>query len=112
MDFQNEEYKTELMEDRMIHGQRETTYEFTSSTKNKTLDVEDVENLNNDLKELEDKGVQYLIRIMNSQKIFTVKSYNGPLDIDSYENYYKNKVADPIKFDKILRISIQILHPK
>jgi hypothetical protein len=104
-------YTTELTKDRIIHKQREQSYQITSSKEQDTLEIEDVELLNEHLKDLSTRGYKYLIRIMNSQRTFTVKGYSSNLELDSYENYYINKVKDPENFDKIHTIFIQILHP-
>jgi hypothetical protein len=99
-------YKMRVKQVRDFAGARETTIRISRPNKSKYLDVWEMRNmLANMQKSL--PNAQFMVRGMNAQFIFTFKGYDDEdLNVEEFEDYYENKVSDPIKFEKFSFIEI------
>jgi hypothetical protein len=99
-------YKMRVKQVRDFAGARETTLIISRPNKLKHLDVWEMRNiLANMQKSL--PNAQFMVRGMNAQQMFTFKGYNeDELNIEEFQDYYENKVSDPIKFEKFSFIEI------
>jgi hypothetical protein len=81
-----------------------STLRFTLKTGKNNIAVQDVRELLNGLEDLaktRNEKVKYMVRIMNIKGIYTVKSFDGALNLQEYLDYYGNVVKDTRKFEKI-----------
>jgi hypothetical protein len=99
-------YKMRVKNVRDFPGARETTIKISRPNKLNHLDVWEMRSiLANMQKNLPD--TQFMVRAMNAQHMFTFKGYNDEdLNVEEFEDYYENKVSDPVKFKKFSFIEI------
>jgi hypothetical protein len=55
---------------------------------------------------------KYMIRALSPKSWMTLKGFNTELNLIEYQDYYKNKVADPSKFDKFFQLVITVIVKK
>jgi len=92
----------------------QTTIKFTSKNKKNDIDKNEVENIVKALEDVSKKSnhsVRTVVRGMNLQRLFTLKSLDGDLLIEEFEEYYKQNptVNDTQKFEKFSEIQITLL---
>jgi hypothetical protein len=55
---------------------------------------------------------KYMIRALSPKSWMTLKGFNTTLNLIEYQDYYKNVVADPSKFDKFFQLSVTVIQKK
>jgi hypothetical protein len=56
---------------------------------------------------------KYMVRALNAKSWVTLKGFSEPdINLMEYQDYYKNKVADPSKFDKFFQLSVTVIQKK
>ena len=84
---------------------------------NKPLEIEDIKKLTDEIQKKcnsntnNNQTSKYMLRVL-SNKRYTLKSYEGPLQLDDYDDYFENKVKDPAKFSKFYEAQIIIKQTK
>ena len=106
--------------DKKITGQKyfgnikETTVSFTAKNGKNDINKHEVEAM---LKSITSTGemrgakIKTLVRGMNCQRMFTLKTLDGDLLIKDFDDYYENgnRVKNPDKFEKFSEINVTIL---
>jgi hypothetical protein len=92
-------------------GVKENTILFTRKTGAFDIDKDEVEDLlatiQNEAKK-KGKEIRTSIRAVNNQRMFTLKALHGDLNIQDFDDYYKNKVKDVNKFEKFSQVYITV----
>jgi len=105
-------YTKTVTDTKDFSGCVETTLRISRSSKEE-IDVDDLENIFTGIKKSLAPNTKLVIRALNGQRWFTFKGYDDEyLQIDSFEDYYKNKVADTHKFEKFAQVEITSLRIK
>ena len=100
-------YKSVITETKNFANVTETTMQI-SRTDGKGIDVDEFENFYAGIRRNTDSKL--VVRALNNQRWFTFKGYSDDeLNIDSFEDYYKNKVSETGKFENFSIIQITSL---
>ena len=92
-------------------GLKENTILFTRKTGAFDIDKDEVEGLLSTIqKEAKKQGkeIRTSIRAMNNNRMFTLKTLSGDLNIQEFDDYYKNKVKNVNKFEKFSQVYITV----
>ena len=103
-------YNKQILENTTFKNSNRTTVQINRNDK-KQMDVSDVQELVNGLESTATKKkekVKILVRALLIDKWITLKGYDDELDIEDFEEYYRNKVADPSKFEKFIQLQISV----
>ena len=74
------------------------------------IEIEEIEHIANEYVPDDCKSI---IRALNIKSWCTLKGLSEDhMNIQSYNDYFKNKVSDPSKFDKFIQLSICVVQPK
>ena len=100
-------YNSVITETKNFANVTETTIQI-SRTNGKGIDVDEFQNIYAGLRQKTDSKL--VVRALNNQRWFTFKGYSDDeLNIDSFEDYYKNKVSETGKFENFSIIQITSL---
>ena len=87
----------------------------TSKTNKADIDVDVlqglVEGLEKQAKE-EGENIQIKICALNNQRWFTMKRLDSELNVEDFEDYYRNTVANIAKFEKFAQLEVTIIRQK
>jgi hypothetical protein len=86
----------------------EKVIQLHRTDKKTKISVADIRDLVAGIEKQNPKG-RFMIRALNIEKFHTFKGYDGPLNIESFEEYLSNKVHDVSKFSMFSQIQIYIL---
>ena len=100
-------YKSVITETKNFANVTETTMQI-SRANGRGIDVDEFENIYAGLRQKTNSKL--VVRALNGQRWFTFKGYSDDeLNIDSFEDYYKNKVSETGKFENFSIIQITSL---
>jgi hypothetical protein len=100
-------YNSVITEIKNFSNVTETTMQI-SRTNGKGIDVDEFENIYAGIRRNTDSKL--VVRALNGQRWYTFKGYSDDeLNIDSFEDYYKNKVSETGKFENFSIIQITSL---
>ena len=103
-------YKSTITETKNFSNVTETTMQISRSN-GKGIDVNEFEKIYAGIRQGTDSKL--VVRALNGQRWFTFKGYgDDDLNIDSFENYYQNKVSETGKFENFSIVQITSLKPK
>jgi hypothetical protein len=103
-------YKSTITETKNFPNVTETTLQISRSN-GKGIDVNEFEKIYAGIRHETDSKL--VVRALNGQRWFTFKGYgDDDLNIDSFENYYQNKVSETGKFENFSIVQITSLKPK
>jgi hypothetical protein len=101
-------FKTEILKTRQFRDSKQTTMKVT--TNKKYFKVSDIHGL---LKQFEsvtaEQNIQTMVRVPTILGPRTVKMFSGDLQLEEYEDYLRDKVAEVGKFNKITYLEITVL---
>ena len=103
-------YNKQVLENTKLKNSAKTTVQISKSNKTE-MDVKDVEDLVNGLETVakqKKEKVKIMVRALLNDKWTTLKGYDEDLDLMEFEEYYKNKVANPSKFKKFIQLQISV----
>jgi hypothetical protein len=104
-------YNYKLTEENIFTDVIEKTIQITRSNTKKQIDIWEVRTiLANMQSRLPDS--QIIVRGMNAQHLFTFKGYTTDLNIQDFEEYYLNKVADSEKFERLSFLQLTVKSPR
>jgi predicted transcriptional regulator len=98
-------YNTKLIGTKNIGKAVKKTYQVTKKGNLKSEHIKDI------LATIS-KGntdVKIMIRALNADKWNTLKGFSTELNIEDFEDYYKNKVSDTSKFEYFTQVEVSIL---
>ena len=97
-------YNTKLIGTKKIGKATKKSYQITKKGNIKVNDVKDI------LATLTKGGTdaKIMIRGLNADKWNTLKGYSTDLNIEDFEDYYKNKVSDTSKFEYFTQLEISV----
>lgn len=103
-------YKSTITETKNFPNVIETTMQISRSN-GTGINVNEFEKLYAGIRQGTDSKL--VVRALNGQRWFTFKGYSDDdLNIDSFENYYQNKVSETGKFENFSIVQITSLKPK
>ena len=104
----NSTYRTAITQTRDFRGAIETTTQI-SRTNSKGINVEQFKNIYAKIRASSDDKL--IVRAMNGARWWTFKGYSeSDLNIDTFEDYYQNKVKETGKFENFGIVSYKLLH--
>ena len=75
------------------------------------MDVDEMHNILTGLQTRLGSDAKIMVRGMNAQRVFTFKGFNDEeLNVDDFDEYYKNKVEDEEKFSMFQRFKLQFFN--
>lgn len=84
---------------------------------NKPLEIDDIKKITAQVQKACDDSTnnkqttKYMLRVL-SNKRYTLKGYDSPLELDEYDDYFENKVKDPSKFFKFYEAQVIVKRTK
>ena len=99
-------YNTKLIGTKKIGKATKKSYQVTKKENFKTKDIKDI------LATVSKHGpnAKIMIRALNADKWNTLKGFSTDLNIEDFEDYYKNKVSHTSKFEYFTQVEVSILH--
>jgi hypothetical protein len=100
-----------VVDTRVMGKTKEITYIINKEGvgKDRDIEVEDVKKIYNDIENGLGDNAKFMIRCLNPKQWFTLKGYSDhELELDDYEDYFRNKVKDMSKFGKFFQIELTI----
>jgi hypothetical protein len=98
--------------ERKFQDGTQTTLQMTRTKKEQQIDIKHIEHVLESIKrkaKKENFNVKVMIRGLNADKWNTLKGFDTELDVDEFEEYYKDKVKDTDKFEKFSQLQVTIL---
>jgi len=97
-------YNTKLIATKPVGKATKTSYQITKKGNIKVIDVKDI------LAKLSKPGsnAKIMIRGLNADKWSTLKGFSTDLNIEDFEDYYKNKVNDSSKFEYFTQLEVSV----
>ena len=114
--LQHEQFVFSKQDKRKLGKSEELSFVVTRKG-DKPLEINDIKNITNQIQKFcnqdtnDDHSTKYMLRVL-SNKRYTLKPYEGPLQLDEYDDYFENKVKDPAKFSKFYEAQIIIKQTK
>jgi hypothetical protein len=97
-------FKKKIREVKMLDGTR-TTYQYYYNNGRQI----DIPKLRRIVENLESSGEdKIVVRGLNADKWNTLKGYDSELNVQDFEDYYRNRVEDPSKFEKLANSKLQL----
>lgn len=103
-------YNKQLLEENKFKNSSTKVIQVSLNNK-KQMDVSDVEELVNGLETMGRKkkeNIKIMVRALLVDKWITLKGYNDELQLDEFDEYYKNKVSNSSKFEKFAQLQIYV----
>lgn len=112
MAIKKTKYVQKIIQTRTFSKTTEKTIQITRNNKHKEMDVDEMHNILTGLQTRLGSDAKIMVRGMNAQRFFTFKGFNDEeLNVDDFDEYYKNKVEDEEKFAMFSMIQITVLQP-
>ena len=106
-------YNSEVTQVRDFGKTVETTLRISRFNEKKQIDVDELHGILTNITKSLTPDTKVMIRVMNIQRMFTIKSFaDDDLNIDDFDEYYKNSVEDLDKFKKFSSVFITTLATK
>jgi capsule polysaccharide export protein KpsE/RkpR len=93
----------------------QTTLQFSRKNKNEQIDVDEMKKVLESLnKKANDEGdnLKIMIRALNIDKWYTFKGFDTDLEVEEFEDYFKDKVKNGEKFEKFSQMQITTFKTK
>jgi hypothetical protein len=93
----------------------QTTLQFSRKNKNDQIDVDEMKKVLESLnKKANDEGdnLKIMIRALNIDKWYTFKGFDTDLEVEEFEDYFKDKVKNGEKFEKFSQMQITTFKTK
>ena len=106
-------YNSDVTQTRDFGKTIETTLRISRFNEKKQIDVDELHGILTNITKSLTPDTKVMIRVMNIQRMFTIKSFaDDDLNIDDFDEYYQNSVADLDKFEKFSSVYITTLATK
>ena len=100
-----------VLNERTFAGAKEQTIKVTKQDGKSTITLVQIRKLVNAIeKQAKEKGenIRVMVRGMNATHRFTLKGFDGGLDVQDVEEYFEGTVSDASKFGAFFQLDITI----
>ena len=102
-------FLTKVIEDKRIGRAHMKTVKIRPDGKKK-LNSEDIMAIYNYVDDTYGDDNKIMIRAMGRDKLYTFKDFGTEFHMESAEEYYEGRVADPKEFDEFYYVEVSIAH--